>query len=106
LIFVLNIGIMEKMLDRKYQNQIRDILKKGLGENARFFIFGSSLEDGKFSDVDVAIDGEISDEKSINLVRENLEESDLPYKIDLVYLKKTEKSFQDKILKGKILWLT
>jgi predicted nucleotidyltransferase len=94
------------MIGENYQTKIRNILKKRLGDEARFFIFGSSLGEGKFSDVDVAIDGEIENEKNIFLAKDDLEESDLPYKFDLVYLKKTEKSFQDKILNGKILWLT
>jgi len=94
------------MIGIKYQIKIRDILQKRLGKNVKFFVFGSSLGSGKFSDVDVAIEGEVDDEKNILLAKEDLEESDLPYKVDLIYLKKTEKNFQDKILKEKILWLT
>lgn len=94
------------MLKEKYQKQISDILKKRLGENAKFFVFGSSLENGRFSDVDVAIDSDIAEEKNIALAREDLENSLIPYKIDLVYLKKTEKKFRDKLLAEKKLWLT
>ncbi|HAI73831.1 MAG TPA: hypothetical protein DCS28_01020 [Candidatus Moranbacteria bacterium] len=93
------------MLAEKYQKQISAILRKRLGENTKFFVFGSSLEDGKFSDVDVAFDGGIVEEKNIALAKEDLEESNLPYKVDLVYLEKTEKKFRNKLLKGKKLWL-
>lgn len=93
------------MLEEKYQKQIEAILRKRLGDKAQFFVFGSSLGDGVFSDVDIAISGEIFDEKSIALAKEDLEESQLPYKVDLVYLKKTEKNFQTKLLKEKKLWL-
>ena len=93
------------MLAEKYQKQISAILRKRLGENTKFFVFGSSLEDGKFSDVDIAFDGGIVEEKNIALAKEDLEESNLPYKVDLVYLEKTEKKFRNKLLKGKKLWL-
>ena len=93
------------MLAEKYQKQISAILRKRLGENTKFFVFGSSLEDGKFSDVDVAFDGGIVEEKNIALAKEDLEESNLPYKVDLVYLEKTEKKFRNNLLKGKKLWL-
>lgn len=81
------------MLAEKYQKQISAILRKRLGENVRCFVFGSSLESGRFSDVDIAINGDNSEEKSIALAKEDLEESLIPYKIDLIYLKKTEKKF-------------
>lgn len=106
LLLLKNADIIKLMIEEKYQIKIKSILKKRLGGEARFFIFGSSLEEGKFSDVDVAIDGEIENEKSIFMAKDDLEESDLPYKFDLVYLKKAEKSFRDKILTGKMLWLT
>jgi predicted nucleotidyltransferase len=94
------------MLEKKYQNQIKAVLKKRLGKDARFFVFGSSLETGRFSDVDIAIVGDIGEEKAISLAKEDLEESLIPYKIDLIYLKKTEKFFQTKLKNEKKLWLT
>jgi predicted nucleotidyltransferase len=94
------------MLEKKYQNQIKAVLKKRLGKDARFFVFGSSLEMGRFSDVDIAIVGDIGEEKAISLAKEDLEESLIPYKIDLIYLKKTEKFFQTKLKNEKKLWLT
>jgi len=94
------------MLEKKYQNQIKAVLKKRLGKDAQFFVFGSSLETGRFSDVDIAIVGDIGEEKAISLAKEDLEESLIPYKIDLIYLKKTEKFFQTKLKNEKKLWLT
>ncbi|MFA5961236.1 MAG: nucleotidyltransferase domain-containing protein [Parcubacteria group bacterium] len=93
------------MLEEKYQKQISAILRKRLGGEAKFFVFGSSLGEGMFSDVDVAISGDIFDEKAIALAKEDLEESHLPYKVDLVYLKKADENFQAKLLNEKKIWL-
>jgi predicted nucleotidyltransferase len=94
------------MLEEKYQKQISAILRERLGSAARFFVFGSSLDSGQFSDVDIAILGDTFSEKIIALAKEDLEESQIPYKVDLIYLDKTEKKFQTKLLNEKKLWLT
>ena len=73
------------------------------------YVFGSRVKDthGKFSDLDVCLKDSISEYK-IELLREKLENSDLPFKVDLVEYNKVSDAFkkiidQDAIPIGKFL---
>ena len=106
---------MEKkntMIDKKsrYQdiNEVRKIVLAELKDiPARVFLFGSWArgEEKRTSDIDIAI--EIKDycnEKAITRLRSVLEESYIPYKVDIVNLNETEKRIYDKVMKEGILW--
>ena len=93
------------MLDKKYQKRITEIIKKHLGKNVKAFVFGSSVKKENFNDIDVAIMGENIDLKKISSIINELEESLIPYKVDIIDLNKTDEKFKNKILKGKIIWL-
>jgi len=72
----------------KPEDTIREIMFRFLDpEKYRVFIFGSraSEKHSKYSDYDIGIDGEKSlpSETKI-LIEEAMEESDLPYKVDIV----------------------
>lgn len=78
---------MAKILE-KTEEQIKDIIFQFINpEKYRAFIFGSRAtgEFKKFSDYDIGILGQkpIPSENKI-LIEEMLEESDIPYKVDVV----------------------
>lgn len=95
------------MLDKKYQTQIKKIIAKFFKKNAKVFIFGSAAESKNFNDVDIGVINKSRvDELKLILAKEELENSALPYKIDIIDFNKVEKKFREKVLKGKIIWLT
>jgi uncharacterized protein len=95
------------MIKQKYSKQIHRILSESIQPTPRMFIFGSSVQKkGNFSDVDVGlIDGPIK-EGALYRAKENLEESTLPYKVDLVDFNTADASFRKEVLSQKIQWLT
>ncbi|MFH1713120.1 MAG: hypothetical protein ABH896_02960 [Candidatus Jacksonbacteria bacterium] len=74
------------------------------GEKAKIFIYGSSLERDEFRDIDIGIEG-VFDERKIPLLKEQLEESSLPYFIDVTNFNKVSPDFKKAVFKNKILWI-
>lgn len=73
----------------------------------RVYLFGSRVRgDNKpFSDVDLAFESPEDLSKDLSYIAEILEESWIPYKVDLVELSKVSHEFKEKILKEGILWV-
>ncbi len=63
-----------------------------------FFVFGSRAkgDNKKFSDLDLAYKAEIP-KAELSLIREEFEQSNLPYKVDLVDLKSCSEEFKQLI---------
>lgn len=93
------------MLNKKYQNQIKSIIFKHFAGNVKIFIFGSSVESKKFGDIDVGIIGKGVDKSRLGLIREELENSSIPYKVDLIDFNEVGEKFKEKVFKGKLLWI-
>ena len=94
------------MISEIYVSKIKEILQKHLNLNEKVFVFGSSVENEKFGDVDLAIVSEQAvDDKILRHVREDLEESTLPYKFDLVDINQTNDPFRTRVLNGPKLWI-
>ena len=94
------------MLTAKYLNKIKKIVLAQTQANTRAFIFGSSLTSKNFADVDIGILDKNIDDRTVQSIKDAFEESDIPYKIDLINFARADKTFQKKVLNGKILWLT
>jgi len=86
------------MLDKKTKKQLKDILYKYLSKKEyRMFVFGSraSGENSRWSDIDVGVWGEKKMPLEIKFqIEDDLENSDIPYKVDLVDFKNTSKKFR------------
>lgn len=94
------------MIKEKYLNQIRDTVHKfNRGKDLHFFIYGSSLVRERFGDVDIGVEGEVHG-GAIGALKEEFEESTLPYFVDVVDFSKVSKEFRENVLQQKILWLT
>jgi hypothetical protein len=99
------------MADNKflaYQSEIKKILKRILASKRyQIYLFGSRATGthSHVSDIDLAL---LADEPiglELSLAREALEESTIPFTIDLVDLNQTPDSFKQQILKeGILLW--
>jgi predicted nucleotidyltransferase len=68
-------------------------------------IFGSSIRQNRFNDVDVGLLGAITDTDLTNL-KEHFEQSNYPYKVDIVNISTAKQSFQDNVLlNNPVLWI-
>lgn len=85
---------------------IKQIISKHLPEGAKIFVFGSSIKSGKFGDIDVGVKGEKLNESELLKAKEELEESLIPYKVDLINFNKVGKKFEENVFNDDVLWLT
>jgi len=98
------VNIYERSLEL-LKDIARDVFK---GEDVTVVLFGSRARGDYFetSDMDVGIlpKGEMNKSK-IALFRERIENSNIPYKVDVVDLSQASKEFTDKVLKeGLLIW--
>lgn len=96
-------GNMNDVTDR-YLETVEKILKKHLhGKRGRVVLFGSQStgKAKRYSDLDIGILGEDPVPiETIQYIQEDLEESNVPYMVDIVDMKNTSQSFRDIALKG------
>jgi predicted nucleotidyltransferase len=81
---------------------LKSILKP-LQASSKLFLFGSRARGDfkKYSDIDLLIVGDVS-QQMLSEVKEALEESSLPYKVDLVLEKDLAPSYQENIRRDMI----
>lgn len=93
------------MIKQKYLTQLKDMLNQQLdGAGVKIFIYGSSVERDEFRDIDIGIEGAF-DERQISLLKERLQESSLPYFVDVINFNKVSPDFKKAVFKSKILWI-
>jgi len=96
------------MLDKRLKRQIKGIVEKYLPVGGyRIFIFGSRAtgESRRFSDVDLGILGSKRLPGHVLVqIEEELENSRIPFKIDVVDFKRVSDEFSDLALK-KVIYL-
>ncbi len=93
---------------KKYINRIKDIVINDLkNENIKIFLFGSRARktNYSYSDVDIGIIpyGQF-DEKKITLIKEKLENSNIPYKIEIVNFNHVSEDFKQEATKDIEIW--
>ncbi len=91
------------MIQQKYVSLIAECKEKFL-PNYKVFIFGSSLRNRMFRDVDIGV---LREDSNLDLTsfREALEESQLPYLTDVVDFDEVTETFREETFKEKVLWL-
>lgn len=94
-------------LEKKYIDLIKDILEKYLANklDATVFLFGSRStgKQKEFSDIDLTLKMSGEDtEKIISNIKSEFEDSDLPYKVDLVNWDELAKEYLPNIKQQKI----
>ncbi len=94
------------MIEEKYKKQIISIIEKYL-PNCKIYLFGSRAI-GDFyegSDVDISIDNgeKVSYEISFK-IRSELEESTIPFFVDIIDINNIGDEMKNQILKHRIVW--
>lgn len=93
------------MIKEKYFKKIKEkVIQFNQGKDLKFFIFGSSLHKKHFGDLDLGVVGDVNN-KELYKLKEDFENSTLPYFIDIVNFNKQEKDFKENVLNSKVLWL-
>ena len=87
--------------------RVREIVLSELGEcSAKIYLFGSWARgtESQSSDIDIAIDWSNGLAAPLATLREVLEESTIPYRIDVVDLAEADVVFVEKVQKEGVLW--
>jgi predicted nucleotidyltransferase len=93
------------MIKKKYLDKIKLEIKPIANNNklAKFFIFGSSLRQDKFGDIDLAVVG--ASRQVLGEIKDKFADSSLPYFVDVVDFSKASAKFKENVLSDKILWI-
>ena len=86
--------------------QVRSVVESVTEQaNVRVYLFGSWVrgEERISSDIDLAMEGEEASELAMQL-REALEESDIPYRVDVVNLMEASPELLANVRKEGIVW--
>lgn len=73
----------------------------------KVLLFGSHAKDmaHRYSDIDIAIfSATVLPSDFITQLKEKIEESTIPYHVDVIDLSQTDEKFRDKVLKEGIIW--
>ena len=92
-------------IDEKYLKIIKDILKKYVPEN-EVRVFGSRLTDKakSYSDIDIAIVGKSKiDRQTMIRLKEEFENSDIPFRVDVLDWHRISDSFKKIIEKEYVI---
>lgn len=94
--------------DRECLRTLKETVTTSLkNEKVKIILFGSRARGNNHlsSDVDIGIipAGEF-DEKPITLLKEKIENLNIPYKIDIVNLSEVSEEFRNEIMKDFIVW--
>ncbi len=83
------------------------ILRRGLGEGATILLFGSWARGTatRLSDIDVAVlPSEPLTPQLLAQLRDRIEESRVPYRVDVVDLSSCEPAFRERVLLEAVVW--
>ncbi|MBI1870572.1 MAG: nucleotidyltransferase domain-containing protein [Chlamydiae bacterium] len=91
----------------KYLVRLREMVTDFFkGEDAKVVLYGSRARGTHHatSDVDIGIIPKGKQEIKIFLLREKIEESTIPYKVDVVNLKEASPRFKRAVMKDAVIW--
>ena len=95
-------------MDNKYILQIKDLVLDMLkDQKTKVFIFGSRAygDNTNTSDIDIGLlPYEEIEPKKITLLKEKLEDLNVPYKVEIVDFNEVSEEFKNEALKKIILW--
>ena len=91
----------------KYQGAVKDVIREFDPSGAnRYFLFGSSVRDKKFHDIDLGVVGNAAAKENLGDLRDLFYDSPIPYKIDVVDFDEAKKTFVDYVMTYEpIVWL-
>lgn len=82
------------------------VLEAFTHQDVQIYLFGSwaRYEQKRSSDIDIAIEGKTDISASVRKVREQLEESTIPFRFDVVDMAFASENLKQRIRKEGILW--
>lgn len=82
-------------LDEKYIDFIKEVIGKYL-QNCKIYLFGSRAKNTakKYSDIDIALDCQSLNDKILLNIKNDFENSTLPYEVDVVDLNTISETFK------------
>lgn len=94
------------MIKQKYLEELRKLIGDVI-ENKEIgvFLFGSSLKEESFGDLDLGLMGNEVDNDLINKLDEILKNSTFPYIVDVVDFNKVSEDFKNNVFSKEILWI-
>lgn len=94
------------MIEERFKKQLIEIISKQL-PNAKVYLYGSRAS-GDFrsgSDIDLALDnGEKISFHDLSSIKDDIEQSKIPFFVDVVDLFTAEGEFKKQVLKTRVLW--
>lgn len=92
--------------EKKYYNLLENNLLNFFKNDGKIqiFIFGSSIKDKHFGDIDIGIIGDVTD-KEVRDLKEFFEESNFPFFVDVINFNTVEEPFKKNVLNNKVLWI-
>lgn len=91
-----------------YMQQLKELILSHFDQDeVTIVLFGSRArkEHKKYSDVDIGlIPARGIDEKVITLLKEKIENSNIPYKVDIININEVTEDFRKQILKDAVTW--
>ena len=91
------------MTVQKYLPEIKKILLASL-PHAKAFLFGSSVRNATFHDIDIGITG--AKDSELSSLKEALYEAPIPFKVDIVNFDTADKTFTDYVTRNeKLVWI-
>lgn len=95
-------------MENKYIRELKKLILSELeNENMQVFLFGSRARNDNHytSDVDIAIVPEKnSNTGKISSLKEKIENSNIPYKVEIVNVAEVSDDFKNEIMKDAIEW--
>lgn len=91
----------------KYKTVVSEVIKRFDPEGAnRYFLFGSSVRNERFHDIDLAVVGNASARLKIVELRDRFYDSSLPYKVDVVDFDAASDEFRHYVTNNEpIVWI-
>jgi predicted nucleotidyltransferase len=97
----------ESIYEKSLEHIKAVVLDAFRGEDVMIMLFGSRAREDfdRRSDIDIGImPGKKYDQKKLILLKEKLENMNIPYKIDIVNISKVSDVFREKVLKEGKIW--
>lgn len=97
-----------EQIEKDYLSILRKhVMQKMQGEDVKIYLFGSWARgiQRNSSDIDIAIEYKSGEGYSrISELRESIEESSIPYRVDVVDIRRVSKDFAEKVRKDGVVW--
>ena len=98
--------ITYQKLYKKSEDFIKRLLIENLPAGSKIFLFGSRAkgDSSKSSDIDVGVMSGNLDKKTIIKIKEIIDESFVPFRVDIVDFSKVDENFKKEALRRIVPW--